>query len=46
MVTKVYLAGPMRGLPRYNFDAFDRAAKYLREDGYAVFSPEIGRAHV
>lgn len=39
MVTKVYLAGPMRGLPRYNFDAFDRAAKYLREDGYAVFSP-------
>lgn len=35
----VYLAGPMRGLPSFNFPAFDIAAARLREQGYVVFSP-------
>jgi hypothetical protein len=36
---KVYLAGPMSGLPRYNFPAFDAAAADLRLRGYDVVSP-------
>ncbi|HET9691814.1 MAG TPA: DUF4406 domain-containing protein [Acidimicrobiales bacterium] len=36
---KLYLAGPMRGYPRYNFDAFEDAAGTLRSLGYEVLSP-------
>jgi hypothetical protein len=35
----VYLAGPMRGYPRYNFDAFLVAAGALRAEGIEVVSP-------
>lgn len=36
---QVYLAGPMRGYPSYNFPAFLQATDKLRVKGYTVFSP-------
>lgn len=36
---KIYIAGPMRGLPGYNLDAFDEMATWLRAKGYEVFNP-------
>lgn len=35
----LYLAGPMRGLPDFNFSAFEKAAARLRSLGYTVWSP-------
>lgn len=35
----VYLAGPMRSIPRFNFPAFDAAAADLESRGYKVTSP-------
>ena len=41
-----YLAGPMRGLPYYNFPAFDAARDTLRAKGWDVVSPaDLDRAH-
>ena len=39
MSTRLYVAGPMRGHPDYNFPAFDSAAARLRAQGYDVVNP-------
>lgn len=36
---KVYLCGPMVGLPNKNRDAFDTAEQKLRDDGWVVVNP-------
>lgn len=37
---KVYISGPMTGLPEHNTPAFKAAAATLRERGYSVCSPQ------
>lgn len=36
---RLYISGPMTGLPDNNFPAFNRAAAALRSQGYAVVNP-------
>lgn len=38
----IYIAGPMTGMPEYNFPAFMRAAFYLRKIGHVVLNPAEG----
>jgi len=35
----IYLAGPMSGIPKFNYPMFDEAAAELREMGYDIMSP-------
>lgn len=36
---RVYLAGPMRGIPQFNFPAFFEAEDFLTSQGFEVFNP-------
>jgi hypothetical protein len=36
----VYIAGPMRGYPRYNFDAFFNAERLVSQMGFIPINPE------
>jgi len=48
MTTKptIYIAGPMRGIPYYNFPAFDKARERLIADEWDVVSPaDMDREH-
>lgn len=38
-VLKIYIAGPMRGYPHFNFHAFYRAEEHLKQLGYEVGNP-------
>ena len=41
----VYVAGPMRGIPLYNFPEFDKATEKLIAHGFFVFNPaDLDRA--
>ena len=35
----IYVAGPMRGFENYNYPAFDRCARVLRDQGCDVINP-------
>ncbi|GLG01699.1 hypothetical protein Alches_17390 [Alicyclobacillus hesperidum subsp. aegles] len=39
---KVYISGPMSGLPEYNFPAFFRAADAIRQQGDEPINPAEG----
>lgn len=38
-MTRIYIAGPMTGLPELNYPAFTAAAKAWREAGWTVLNP-------
>lgn len=38
-MTRVYISGPMTGLPEFNFPAFHAAARLLRAAGHEAVNP-------
>ena len=39
MSNRIYVAGPMSGLPNNGYDAFNKKAAHLREAGWIVINP-------
>lgn len=39
MANKIYVAGPMRGIPEFNFPAFNEMAMILEDNGWEVINP-------
>lgn len=39
MTCRIYLAGPMTGLPEFNFPAFHEWAAHFRANGFDVVNP-------
>lgn len=38
-MNNIYIAGPMRGIPEFNFPAFHAAAAKFEAKGWSVFNP-------
>lgn len=38
-MAKIYISGPMTGIPEYNRPEFNRHATKLRNEGHSVFNP-------
>jgi hypothetical protein len=38
-IKRIYVAGPMQGIPEFNFPTFNAVAHCLRQDGHFVFNP-------
>jgi hypothetical protein len=36
---RVYIAGPMSGIPEFNFPLFNKVAQELRDKGHSCFNP-------
>ena len=36
---KIFLSGPMSGLPAFNYPAFERAASFIRSRGHDCLNP-------
>jgi len=36
---RIYLAGPMTGIPKYNFPLFHQVGQHLTDEGHVVYSP-------
>lgn len=44
-MTTLYVAGPMTGLPEFNYPAFDAASDQLRAAGFDVLNPTSAEEH-
>lgn len=42
-MTTLYIAGPMTGLPEFNYPAFNAAARDLRGRGHVALNPTLDR---
>ena len=42
---RVYISGPMTGIPEYNFPEFEKAEAFLRAQGFEPVSPHRVKPH-